>query len=239
MRGLPFSATKDDIITFFDDRTFDIAPLVHDSIHIVTSIEGCAKASCFAFGPFVTRPLALSDPGAALRVLSKRALRPLLPVAPTLQAPDRRRFRRVCLCGRRQDGDAQGPPHHGQPLRGALPVVEGGGDQGGDGCPLSGGGCSSRRLGAADPSLTGLATAAARRGARSVLAGASVLLVRILFFICRRSSCRKCDGALIFRGGCTKAAGKEARFFDQYFLLCQSAHVGDPGRGQVVQEPRW
>lgn len=40
MRGLPFSATKDDIITFFDDRSFDISPLVHDSIHIVTSMEG-------------------------------------------------------------------------------------------------------------------------------------------------------------------------------------------------------
>lgn len=52
MRGLPFSATKDDIITFFDDPSFDIAPLVHDSIHIVTSIDG--RPSGVAFVEFAS-----------------------------------------------------------------------------------------------------------------------------------------------------------------------------------------
>ena len=55
MRGLPFNSTKDDIITFFDDAQlseFNIQPLVHDSIHIVTSLDG--RPSGVAFVEFAS-----------------------------------------------------------------------------------------------------------------------------------------------------------------------------------------
>ena len=53
MRGLPFSATKDDIITFYDDPALSVtAPLTHDSIHIVTSLDG--RPSGMAFVEFAS-----------------------------------------------------------------------------------------------------------------------------------------------------------------------------------------
>ena len=52
MRGLPFSATKDDIVSFFDDAALSAAPLVHDSIHIVTSLDG--RPSGVAFVEFAS-----------------------------------------------------------------------------------------------------------------------------------------------------------------------------------------
>jgi heterogeneous nuclear ribonucleoprotein F/H len=52
LRGLPFSATKDDIITFFDDKSLGVSPLVHDSIHIVLSVDG--RPSGVAFVEFVS-----------------------------------------------------------------------------------------------------------------------------------------------------------------------------------------
>lgn len=54
MRGLPFSATKDDIISFFDDASmeYSVSPLVHDSIHIVTSLDG--RPSGVAFVEFAS-----------------------------------------------------------------------------------------------------------------------------------------------------------------------------------------
>jgi len=53
MRGLPFSATKDDIITFYDDPSLSVtAPLTHDSIHIVTSLDG--RPSGMAFVEFAS-----------------------------------------------------------------------------------------------------------------------------------------------------------------------------------------
>uniref|UniRef100_A0A7S0SMT5 RRM domain-containing protein n=1 Tax=Mantoniella antarctica TaxID=81844 RepID=A0A7S0SMT5_9CHLO len=55
MRGLPFNSTKDDIITFYDDPSlaeFSMAPLVHDSIHIVTSLDG--RPSGVAFVEFAS-----------------------------------------------------------------------------------------------------------------------------------------------------------------------------------------
>ena len=48
LRGLPFSASKDDIIAFFDDPTLGVTPLVHDSIHIVTSLDGRPSGVAFA-----------------------------------------------------------------------------------------------------------------------------------------------------------------------------------------------
>jgi heterogeneous nuclear ribonucleoprotein F/H len=47
LRGLPFSATKDDIISFFDDAALALAPLVHDSIHIVCSHDGRPSGVAF------------------------------------------------------------------------------------------------------------------------------------------------------------------------------------------------
>ena len=55
MRGLPFNSTKDDIITFYDDPSlaeYNIQPLVHDSIHIVTSLDG--RPSGVAFVEFAS-----------------------------------------------------------------------------------------------------------------------------------------------------------------------------------------
>jgi heterogeneous nuclear ribonucleoprotein F/H len=48
LRGLPFSASKDDIITFFGDPSLGLTPLVHDSIHIVTSLDGRPSGVAFA-----------------------------------------------------------------------------------------------------------------------------------------------------------------------------------------------
>lgn len=45
LRGLPFTATKDDIISFFDD--VGAAPLVHDSIHCVEQ-NGRFNGTAFA-----------------------------------------------------------------------------------------------------------------------------------------------------------------------------------------------
>jgi len=49
LRGLPFSATKEDIVTFFADRSLDfpLAPLTHDSIHIVQGADGRATGTAF------------------------------------------------------------------------------------------------------------------------------------------------------------------------------------------------
>ena len=50
LRGLPFSATKDDIVSFFGAAGpdgVDITPLVHDSIHIVTSLDGRPSGVAF------------------------------------------------------------------------------------------------------------------------------------------------------------------------------------------------
>ena len=63
MRGLPFSATKDDIITFYDDPALSVtAPLTHDSIHIVTSLDG--RPSGMAFVEFASA----EDAKAALKI---------------------------------------------------------------------------------------------------------------------------------------------------------------------------
>ena len=57
-----FGSAQDDIITFFDDPSFDIAPLVHDSIHIVTSADGgmMPQASHLAGSPHPPRALGSS-----------------------------------------------------------------------------------------------------------------------------------------------------------------------------------
>ena len=53
MRGLPFSSTKDDIAGFFDDPNLSgVAPLSHDAIHIVTSLDG--RPSGVAFVEFAS-----------------------------------------------------------------------------------------------------------------------------------------------------------------------------------------
>lgn len=54
LRGLPFAATKDDIIAFFGDPALcpGVPPLAHDSIHVVTSADG--RPSGVAFVEFGT-----------------------------------------------------------------------------------------------------------------------------------------------------------------------------------------
>ena len=48
MRGLPFSATKGDIIAFFDEDSLGITPLHEDSIHIVVALDGRPQGTAFA-----------------------------------------------------------------------------------------------------------------------------------------------------------------------------------------------
>lgn len=47
LRGLPFAATKDDIVGFFGGSITDLPPLAHDSIHIVTSMDGRPSGVAF------------------------------------------------------------------------------------------------------------------------------------------------------------------------------------------------